>query len=165
LTTLLGCNQQKDFTRDYNNWRYDTSIINNLTKYDTVRQLFLSNFDSFKLSNSNFSFTYLYNYDSLSKIEGHSNDSLPKSILPTITRIIKELGKGRIYGFTISKDSTVEIFLKSTHLKEYFLDVRERLYWKTNNHTFDHFPFPYKDTMISKDWQYLIWFDKRSRII
>ena len=164
LAAFFSCQAKKDFSEDFKAWPYDPSIISSLSKYDSIRQAVISNIGNFDFSDIGERFTYVYNFDSLSNISGYSNDSLPKPILPFITRIIKELGKEKIRGFVISKDSSFDIWVRATHLQKYFLDVREQLHWKTSTKHFEHLPFPFKDTMLSNRWQYVVWFDKREEI-
>lgn len=162
LLYLLACNTKKDFKESFNQWKFDTSVIQSLPKYELLKQMTILSIDSFKLSEQKSTFTYIYNFDSLSKISGHSNENLPKSIPPEVIKIINELGERKILGFKISKDSSFEVLIRNTHLQQYFLDVRERLEWKPKNHEFTKSIFPIKDTLLSVYWKYWIWFDKRS---
>ena len=160
--TLLGCRNSKDFKIDFEKHRFDPTVINNLPQYDTLRQIILNNYDSFYLSNSNNDFTYIYNFDTSVQISGHSNNDVPEIIYPKTVRLFQRIGKENIFGFTISKDSTFAILIRNTHLSQYFLDVRERLYWYPKTTKIEKTEFPIKDTLLTDKWQYQIWYDKRA---
>jgi hypothetical protein len=162
LLTLLSCKNPKDFKSDFEKHKFDQAVISNLPQYDTLRQIILNNYDSFNLSNTNFSFTYIYNFDTATQISGHSNSDVPEIVYPKTVQLFKGIGKENIFGFTISKDSTFEILVRNTHLTKYFLDVRERLYWYPSTNKIRKTEFPIKDTLLTDKWQYQIWFDKRA---
>ena len=162
LLTVLSCKNSKDFKSDFEKHKFDQTVINNLPQYDTLRQIMLNNYDSFNLSNTNISFTYIYNFDSSTQISGHSNSDVPEIIYPKTVQLFKRIAKENIFGFTISKDSTFEILVRNTHLTKYFLDVRERLYWYPKPGKIIKTEFPSKDTLITDKWQYQIYYDKRA---
>ena len=162
LLTFLSCKSSKDFKSDFEKHKFDPTVINNLPLYDTLRQIVLNNYDSFYLSDTKNDFTYIYNFDTSTQISGHSNLDIPKIIFPQTVRLFERIGKANIFGFTITKDSTFEILIRNTHLTEYFLDVRERLYCYTNTSRIDKTEFPIKDTLLTDKWQYQIWYDKRA---
>ncbi len=162
LLTLLSCKNSKDFKSDFEKHKFDQTVINNLPRYDTLRQIILNNYESFKLSNTNISFTYIYNFDTSTQISKHSNSDVPEIIYPKTVQLFKEIGKENIFGFTISKDSTFQILVRNTHLTKYFLDVRERLYWYPDRSKIVKTVFPTKDTLITDKWQYQIYYDKKS---
>ena len=162
LLTILGCKNSKDFKSDFEKHKFDATVINNLQQYDTLRQIVLNSYDSFYLSNTKNDFTYIYNFDTSTQISGHSNSDVPETIYPKTVQLFKRIGKENIFGFTISKDSTFEILVRNTHLTQYFLDVRERLYWYPSTNKIRKTEFPIKDTLLTDKWQYQIWFDKRA---
>ena len=162
LLTILGCKNSKKFKSDFEKHKYDTTVINILPQYDTLRQIVLNNYDNFNLSNTKNDFTYIYNFDTSTQIGGHSNSDIPQIIYPKTVQLFKRIGKENIFGFTISKDSTFEILVCNTHLTQYFLDVRERLYWYPSTKKIRKTEFPIKDTLLTDKWQYQIWFDKRA---
>jgi len=162
LLTILGCKNAKDFKTDFEKHKFDTTVINNLLQYDTLRKIVLNNYDSFYLSNAKRNFTYFYNFDTSTQISGFSNLDVPKIIYPQTIRLFERIGKANIFGFTIEKDSTFGILVRNTHLTKYFLDVRERLYWHPKANKINKTEFPIKDTLLTDKWQYRIWYDKRS---
>lgn len=160
--TLFGCKNSKDFKSDFEKHKFDPVVINNLPQYDTLRQVILNNYDSFYLSDTKNNFTYTYNFDTSLQVNRHSDIDVPKIIYPQTVRLFQRIGKNNFFGFTISKDSTIEILIRNTHLTKYFLDVRERLYWRPKTTKVDKTEFPIKDTLLTDKWQYQIWYDKRS---
>lgn len=87
---------------------------------------------------------------------------MPQKIYQTTVELFNEIGKEYIFGFTISKDSLFEIFVRNTHLTNYYLDVRERLYWYPRVNKIYKPEYPIKDTLLTDKWQYQIWYDKKS---
>jgi hypothetical protein len=162
LLTFLGCKNSKDFKSDFDKHKFDRVVINNLPLYDTLRQIVLNNYDSLYLSDTKNNFTYIFNFDTSTQISGHSNLDVPKIIFLQTVRLFKKIGKGNIFGFTITNDSTFEVLVRNTHLSEYFLDVRERLYCYPNTSRIGKTKFPIKDTLLTEKWQYQIWYDKRA---
>jgi hypothetical protein len=162
LSTILGCKNSKDYKNDFEKHKFDATVINNLPLYDKLRQIVLNSFDSFYLSNTKNDFTYIYNFDTSTEISGRSNSDVPETIYPKTIQLFKRIGKENIFGFTIYKDSTFEILIRNTHLTQYFLDVRERIYWYPNTNKIGKTKFPVKDTLLTDKWQYQIWFDKRA---
>ncbi|MEO9144116.1 MAG: hypothetical protein ABI237_01040 [Ginsengibacter sp.] len=162
LLTIMSCKNSKDFKSDFEQHKFDPTVINDLPQYDTLRQIVLNSYDSFYLSGTKNNFTYIYNFDTSTQISGHSNIDIPKMIYPQTVRLFDEIGKANIFGFTIAKDSTFEILVRNTHLTKYFLDVRERLYWYPKINRINKTEFPVKDTLLTDKWQYQIWYDKRA---
>jgi hypothetical protein len=162
LLIILGCKDTKDYKSHFEKHKFDPTVINILPLYDTLRKIVLNNYDSFNLSNTKNDFTYIYNFDTSTQISGHSNKDVPHIIYPEIIQLFKRIGKEKIFGFALSKDSTFEILVRNTHFTEYFLDVRERLYWYSSTNKIDKQEFPIKDTLLTDKWQYQIWYDKRS---
>ena len=154
---LLSCSDQN--VNEFININFDKNVISNISQYDSIRKLVISNIDSFDFEVQN-SYTYVYNFDASSEISTFSNDSLPISILQEVKNTFKQLGEHYILGFTISKDSCLEILVRNKYLESKHLDIRERLYWKQCHDSFQKDP-GIQDTILSNDWKYRIWLDKR----
>jgi hypothetical protein len=159
---FLSCKNSNDFKRDFEAHKFDEKVIQNLPQYDTLRQIILASLDSFKLSNSQNDFTYIYNFDTSTETSGNSNTALPKIIYPQTVQFFERVGRDNLFGFIVSKDSTVGFLIRNTHLTKYFLDVRDRLYWYPSTRKIPKTEFPIKDTMLGERWQYQIWYDKRA---
>jgi len=162
LLTFLSCKNSKDFKSDFEKHKFDPTVINNLPQYDTLRQIILNNYDSFNLNNTNIDFTYIYNFNKSAQISEHNNKDIPEIIYAKAVQLFEKIGKENIFGFTISQDSTFTILIRNTHLTQYFLDVRERLYWYPKKNKIDKTEFPVKDTLLTEQWQYQIIYDKRA---
>lgn len=164
--SFLGCgnlnDSKKDFKIDLGKHRFDYTVIDNLPRYDALRQIILNNYDSFYLNSTENYLTYFYEDKTPVQIRGYSNYDLPEIIYPETVLLFQRIGKKNIFGFTIYRDSTLEILIRNTHLSQYFLDVRERLRWYPNTNKIKTTEFPFKDTLLTDKWQYKIWYDKRS---
>lgn len=160
---LFSCRNSKDFKSDFEAHNFDDKVIQNLPQYDTLRQIIFKRFDSFRLSNSKTYFTYIYNFDTATHISGYSNTAIPKAIYSQTIQLFERIGRDNLFGFTIYKDSTVEFLIRNTHLKKYYLDFRERLYWYPKTINISTTKFPIKDTILNERWQYMIWYDKRAK--
>ena len=159
---ICSCSNLTKFDKEFNEHKFDISVINNLNIYDSLRQLVFGEIDILQFNDSNNEFTYYYNFDSTTKISGHENTDIPKGIYSKTVSFFNKLGKTNIYGFTISKDSTFELLIRNTYLTKYNLDIRERLYWVSNSSKMTKHSFPFKDTLLTDKWQYQIWYDKRA---
>jgi len=162
LLYLLSCRSHEDFKDEFNKQAFDQTIIQNLNEYDSLRQIILSNYDAFDLSSSNIEFIYYYNFDSSARIGDHRNTGIPKRIFSRTDDLFKRIGRDNIFGFILLKDSSLVFLIRNTHLPRYYLDVRERLHWLPESRKIVKTSFPSKDTILQRNWQYQIWYDKRA---
>lgn len=91
-------------------------------------------------------------------IDEVSVESMPAFIYSSVDTIFKKLGKGKIRGFTLWTDSTIEIAVKGFSKDD--IDIGHTLTWKrffAKNTDPDLF---YKDTLIATKWTYGIWLDE-----
>ena len=161
--SFLCCHNSKDFSQELRLHKFDQRVINSLPLYDSLRSIIIANYDSFRLSDGKNSFSYLYTFDTLHTDSAYNNKDLPPTVYSKTVQLFGKIGSDNIFGFTLSKDSTIEFLIRNTHLSEYFLDVRERLSWYNNSGRIQSSSFPLKDTILGDNWQYLIWYDKRSK--
>ncbi len=161
LISFLSCRSHEDFKDEFNKQVFDQAIIQNLPEYDSLRQIILDSYDAFHLSDSTIEFTYFYNFDTSTRIGDHNNTDIPEIMFARTNRLFKKIGRNNIFGFTLSKDSTLVFLIRNTHLAKYYLDVRERLYWNPKSQKIVKTSFPSKDTIFKRNWQYQIWYDKR----
>jgi hypothetical protein len=92
-------------------------------------------------------------------IDGVSVENMPAFIYPSINTIFRKLGKRKIRGFTLWKDSTIEISVKA--FRQDNIEVGHTLTWKrmfAKNTEADNF---YRDTLIAPMWTYVFWVDQR----
>ncbi len=162
LLLTLGC-KDPNLERDLHHYKFDTTITNRLLLYDSLRQKILNNYQRLSLSNEKNNFTYIFNSDSLTTAKRDNDNTLPADIYLDIAPLLTSIGAENIFGFTISEDSSFEILIRNTHIQKHFLDVRERLYWYSQATKIEKPSFPIKDTLLDNNWQYIIWFDKRSK--
>jgi hypothetical protein len=164
LFFLCSCDTRKDFRKSFVERKYDSSVILRLKIYDSLRNYIIKNIDSLKPLHNYYS-AYYYDFDK--KLFWNPTDTIqfPKTLSSSIKEFFLTLGKGKILGFGISEDTTIDIMIRVTHLPEYFLDVRERLKWMKNISKHQDIRFPIKDTSLGNNWYYIIWFDKRSHMI
>lgn len=160
---FLSCkNNTLKFYEEFNSARYSLQVIDNLDSYDSLRQIILKEITSFELTPSEFSITYIYHPGENTLKKEHSHTTLPLFLSSVVIPLFEKIGKDRIFGFTISKDSSFDILISNSHLPDLYLDVRERLHWKKKSSDFKPLDFPEKDTALTPNWHYSIWFDKRS---
>lgn len=153
----MGCKNSKDFESDFEKHKFVPIIINKLPEYDSLQKMILNNLGDFNLHDTIYHFTYIYNFNPKTSISGYNNDGVPANIYPAIVPLFERIGKENIFGFVISRDSTLEILVRNTHLKKYFLDVRERLLLSPNAENFRQKTFPFKDTLFNNRWKYQVW--------
>jgi hypothetical protein len=60
----------------------------------------------------------------------------------------------------VYKDSTIKIYIRDSSLKDYHLNINERLSFYPAGKTISLREFPAKDTLLYKHWQYWILFNQ-----
>jgi hypothetical protein len=177
----------KKLRKVFSETKYDDDIIKELKLYDSLKNIIISNIDTiFKFRNSkhfvyhgdtgketqedaNF-YQFYYNYGEATSlsygtgpndqklIDAVSVENMPAFIYPSVDTIFRKLGKGKIRGFTLWTDSTIEISVKAFQKDN--IEVGHTLTWKrivANNTDPDIF---YRDTLIASKWTYGIWVDE-----
>ncbi|MBK8711578.1 MAG: hypothetical protein IPL97_06890 [Niastella sp.] len=149
--------------------------IDTIFKYRNSRHFVFhsySNGDTATIQEDENFFSFYYNYGGATAlsygtgpndqklIDEVSVENMPEFIYPSVERIFKKLGKNKIRGFTLQKDSTIEIAAKNLHKEKENVDVGHTLTWKrisAVNNDPDNF---YRDTIIAPNWTYQIWVDE-----
>lgn len=93
-------------------------------------------------------------------IDEVSVENMPGFIYPSVERIFKKLGKNKIYGFTLRKDTTIEIAVKNFHQEKGNVDVLHTLTWKRISAVDNDPDNFYRDTIIAPQWTYQILVDE-----
>ncbi|MEO6253127.1 MAG: hypothetical protein ABIO79_07480 [Ferruginibacter sp.] len=157
---LSGCDTGAQEVRaEFINHKFDQQVIDKLPLYDSLVAAIIKNFPSFK--------KYIRDEDSYRSFRympaSEDNDvfiKLPPAAAPNIDPVYARLGKDFIYGFEIFKDSSVKINVRNRFSSKLKVDTWENLsYYPTGN--FRKRKFPEKDTVLDKNWQYWVRFDKR----
>ena len=157
-----GCSSpSKELTADYDNYKFDQQVIQRLPVYDSLAGVILENFPSFKkLINENDSYRS-YRYMPVSD-DSDLSKKLPQQGAAKINQYFTALGTNFIYGFDVFKDSTIKIYIRKSFSKKDKVDIGENLSWYPPGSNIRRREFPVKDTILNKNWQYWIWFDKRN---
>jgi hypothetical protein len=178
--SLSSCNDEhnpKALRALYDKEVYDSTIINHLGLYDSLKDILISNLDTIcnfrdartpvyhgsgpdsgRVTHEHRGFyMFYYNWDSSAQTYDGciSPETLPPFIYPAVKHIFETLGKDRIGGLTLWSDSAIEI-----NLPKGFIDdntkasVRQLLRWKR---TVGNSDWPYiKDSIIAPGWTYEI---------
>ena len=164
LCVAAGCGSpSKELTADYDNYKFDQQVIQRLRVYDSLAVAILENFPSFqKLINEKDSYRS-YRYMPLSD-DSDLSKKLPQEGAAKINQYFTELGTNFIYGFDVFKDSSIKIYIRKSFSEKDKVDIGENLSWETTGSNIRRREFPVKDTMLNKNWQYWIWFDKRNLV-
>ncbi|MCU7550126.1 hypothetical protein OCK74_13465 [Chitinophagaceae bacterium LB-8] len=178
----------KTLRKLFNETNYDTAVIQSTPLYDSLKNIIISYIDTiFKFRNSRHFvyhgdtgketqedadfYNFYYNYGEATSlsygtgpndqklIDEVSVENMPTFIYPSVDRIFKQLGKDKILGFTLWKDSTIEITVKSFYREKENADVGHILVWKRIYATNIDPDFFYRDTLIAPKWTYQIWVD------
>lgn len=155
LLFITGC-RPKDFTPVYHEYKFDKAVIDKLSVYDSLINVLLEYYPSiqqhtkdepsYRFIPSSFSFD-LY-------------EKLPKEGAKKVEHYFFLLGNHFIYGFEIFKDSTIKIYVRDSPVKNYHLNIRERLSFYPDTGKIRERKFPEKDTLLNKNWQYWVLFDQ-----
>ncbi|HET7003189.1 MAG TPA: hypothetical protein VFI33_17815 [Puia sp.] len=178
--SLSSCNNEHNpkALRDlYNKVTYDTTIINHIALYDSLKNILIHNLDTiFKFRDARTPvyhgsgpdsdratydhrdfYMFFLKWDSSAEISDNyiSLKTLPAYVYPAVKRSFEVLGKDRIGGFMIWDDGAIEIPLPKS-----FIDantratVRHLLRWKR---TVDNSDWPLtRDSIIAPGWTYEI---------
>lgn len=116
--------------------------------------------------NSDF-YHFYYNYDQLTpynsgtgadgnnRTDEINEETIPATIYPIVSNLMKRLGNRRITDFQLYADSSIDISVKD--IKRENVEITHILIWKSvwaKNTDPDKF---YRDTMIAPRWTYHIW--------
>ncbi|MEX8548039.1 MAG: hypothetical protein V5804_10605 [Mucilaginibacter sp.] len=186
LISFSACAQnKKDLRTLLQQTPFDKTLIANLPQYEKLKNIVFLNLDTiFKFRNSqhiidyhegnkvtkkqqgDYQYEFFKNYVPKSHLaEGLSLENMPSNIYPSINKIFTTLGKDKIDGFSITKDSTIEIILKRSFDKKTQSDISHRLSWRKRKIIVFGDPDSLtimKDTTFNNNWRYYIWVDKRS---
>ncbi|MEP7254762.1 MAG: hypothetical protein ABI666_03245 [Ferruginibacter sp.] len=150
----------KEITSNYTNYQFDKQVIEKLPVYDSLVQAILENYSSVKKHINEDESYRAYRYFPLSD----STDLfkiLPREGAVKINQYFTQLGKNFIYGFDVFKDSTVKIYIRKSSSEKEQVDIGENLSYYPPGINIRRREFPFKDTILNKNWQYWIGFDKR----
>jgi len=156
LCLAAACNTN-DLTSHFNNHKFDKEVIDKLPLYDSLANVILENFTSIRPHikvESYYSYIPAEDGNDLYKV-------LPKPGADKVKQYINQLGAGYIYGFDIFKDSTIKIHIKEFYFQADHLHIREKLSFYPTGTNIRKREFPIKDTILNKNWQYWISFDKQ----
>ncbi|RYY77718.1 MAG: hypothetical protein EOO69_13565 [Moraxellaceae bacterium] len=151
----------------------DTAVLNRLPLYDSLRRSVLAKLPEFfpaadleqmgnrwKWARNAF---FLNTQGELQQLD-HRDSSEVR--LPAATQLVlleqfEQIGDNNIFGFEIGLDSTFIALVRNEYVKEFHLDIRERLTWSAKPDSSAPSEFS-KTVPVADHWTYLIWYDKRS---
>lgn len=161
LFAVAGCSAgEEDVNNELNNYKFDQQVIANLPLYDSLVAAIIENFPSFQKYIRDEDSYRSFRYMPFSTDDPDVFIKLPPAAAPKIDPYYTRLGKDFIHGFDIFKDSSIKIYVRTRFSTKSEVDIRENLsYYPAGN--FWNREFPEKDTMLNKNWQYWVRFDKR----
>lgn len=160
LYFTAGCHlDSKEISSLYNQYKFDTEIIEKLPIYDSLVSAILEKSSFFQQhideEASYRSFKYMPLSDDADVVK-----KLPQEIAPKINQYYTKLGKDFIYGFDVFKDSTIKIYIRRSQPNTSQVNILENLSYYPSGANIQKREFPVKDTIINKHWQYWVFFDK-----
>lgn len=142
----------------YNNYKFETKVIEKLPIYDSLAFAILENMklfqDSINVNDAYQAFRYMPTPD-----EPEVYKKLPDEISDSINRFISKIGKDFIYGFDIFRDSTIKIYVRRKTIERTTVKIEENLSYYPVGSNIKHREYPIKDTMLNIRWQYWTRFD------
>jgi len=155
FTVSCGSDPMHHDERDLEGHQFDHAMIDKLPIFDSLRQLIISNYDSFRIGGAFNDFTYVHNFDTAAQ----PTLDIPSHIYPSVAHFFKMIGSD-LEGFTLSKDSTLKFMLREWANGNH---VMESMYWypyasmirpaelkRRSNAPRSYF----QDTVVNSNWQY-----------
>ena len=162
LFLAASCNSDSEKTTTiYNNYQFDKQVIENLPVYDSLVHAILENYPILQLHINEEESYRAYRYMALSD-SNNLFKKLPRDGAVKINEYFTQLGKNFIYGFDLFKDSTIKIYIRSSFSEKDQVEIKESLSYYPPGRNIRRREFPVKDTMLNKNFQYWISFDKPS---
>ena len=161
LVSLTACKSSSDFQPDLQRHPFDPEVMSRLSRYDSLRKLLLAHFETLQSDTSMFAATYGLSLDT-SRQNTNAEAELPTGIKEEILPLARRIGGRNLFGFALQRDSSIRFLIRNTYLDKYHLDVRERLTWYPDTSRILRVQFPMKDTLLTGNWQYMLWYDKRT---
>lgn len=154
LCFATGC-RSKDFTDYFQHHAFDPQVIKKLPVYDSLGNVILQNYSSIhQYIRENNSYKYIFSFDSTDVLK-----EFPKEGAVKIKELVNQLGEKFIYGFEVYRDSSIKIYIRDYNVKSYHLNVMERLSFYPDSSDIKKRKFPFKDTILDRNWEYWILFD------
>jgi len=153
---LAACRSGQPY--DIKNHPFNKQVIEKLAIYDSLGKAIIQHYSAiYKPTKGEPSYVY---------IDYQDGDEIYKDLSPDeaakIKGYITQLGPNFFYGFDLYKDSTMKIYVRDTLLKDYRLDVAERLsFFPAGTDSIKKRDFPSRDTILNRNWQYWIRFDNQ----
>jgi len=161
LLIASGCGSgDEKFKNVYNNYRYDTAVINKLPLYDSLARAISANIPLFQKYTDSGEAYQAFRYMP-GVFEAGVYTKLPAEADTSIGRIFTALGAHFIYGFDIFKDSTIKIYIRAYPVKKTMVDIEEHLAYYPAGTGMKKREFPLKDTVLNKHWQYWVRLDQQ----
>ena len=163
LYAIEGCHPDvKKNSPLYNQYKFDTNVIDKLPMYDSLVASILENSSFFQQSINEKDSYHSFRYMPVSNESGVFK-KLPPEVARAIDQCFAKLGKRFIYGFDVFKDSTIKIYIRRSRSDTFKVDILENLSYFPSGSHIPKRDFPVKDTLLNKHWQYWIGF-YRSRL-
>jgi hypothetical protein len=151
-----GCGSgDEKFKNVYNNYRFDTAVINKLPLYDSLASFVSANIALFHKYTDTSEAYQAFRYMPTAYDAGVYRQ-LPAELDSGISPIYKALGEHFIYGFDVFKDSTIKIYIRAYPVKKTMVDIEENLAYYPTGKKMKQREFPVKDTVLNKQWQYWV---------
>jgi hypothetical protein len=131
-------------------------VIAKLSVYDSLGRSILKHYTAiYKPTKGEPSYVYI-DYQDGDEIY----KDLPQDEAARIKGYITQLGRDFFYGFDLYKDSTMKIYVRDTVIKEYNMEISERLsFFPLGTDNVKRRDFPSRDTVLNRNWHYWMRFD------
>lgn len=154
LLYSTGCKTKSDnIIPAFNNYRFDTAVINRLPLYDSLALAISAKIDLFHKNIDNDAAYHAFRYMP-SSTEKEVFKTLPAEIGIDMNRYFATIGKDNIYAFDVFKDSTIKIYIRNRRIGKTEVDIAENLSYYPKETNIGRRDYPDKDTVLNKHWQY-----------
>lgn len=154
-----SCNSKGDKIMPvYNNYKFDSKVIERLPIYDSLASAILEKIDLFQNHISKNDSYQAFRYMPTSN-DAEVFKKLPGETGSNIDQYINKLGKDFIYGFDIFKDSTIKIYIRRKTAEKTTVEIGEYLSYYPAGMNIKKREYPIKDSILNTHWQYWTQFD------
>jgi hypothetical protein len=152
LFAAAGCKTENKALTAYNNYTFDTTVINKLPLYDSLASAILEKMPLIHQHIHDDDAYHAFRYMPASG-EAEVFKKLPAELGTDIDRYFSRLGTDLIFAFDVFKDSTIKMYVRSRTL-ETKVDMQENLSYYPTGKKIRQREYPDKDTILSTHWQY-----------
>ena len=153
---LPACKEKKeDLQTSFNNYRFDTTVIQKLPLYDSLVAAIYKNRQVLINYSTQDGGMHGFSYAPTSS-DRQVFKKLPPETGGSIDTAYRALGEKYITGFDLFPDSTIRIYIRRNDFPQSSINIDEYLSFLPAGKSMRKRIFPEKDTLLNASWQYWV---------